>query len=42
MKEFWQADGRTAWFWKNGTRTQRKMFMTEAECKKWVEKESRK
>lgn len=32
----YEADGRTAWCWRNGIRTQKRMFMTEGECFSWV------
>lgn len=34
--DFFEADDRTAWLWRNKTRTQKKMFMTAHECSKWV------
>lgn len=33
----YEADGRTAWQWRNGTRTQKKQFPTEADCSSWVD-----
>lgn len=39
--DFFIADGRTAWVVRNGVRTQKRMFETEAECSEWVRRMNR-